>query len=466
MESEGRELTAEEFSEKTNELFGSQDFDFAAFDTLLAAAEPSAEYRETLDEGLKKKVGVKFSRLLMENREYRAGLAELKGSLTGKLEEDGPEILAEKSLENLVSLQEMLGPDARKMVETINLRSYTDKLKHRETTSALTVRYPTFHEETGELIDAGIDVNMYYETEDGAEAIIKRQFLIRGDAFAQPDEKPKKVVHHELIKLPDSLKQYGIAANLTSESLKQYDEAGCDEIVLHADIDMGGYTWATYGYGWDEAAVGQMHLEDQEKKKALSQFDENKFKENLLNKEPKLTPQKIKERVSAEQRRLVDKAGYEARKRFAKMSPQEKLKTHHERVKELAAKGLEKFSKALAEAGLPESDPQAQAAIREFQDALANPESITPQTLAAVGRGGPFLYQGKSKKWYTKENFEAAVAAGTDSENPSLKGPTHAGKISLTNEHWFGRIELKASGAQQGKNRTILERKISRSTEQ
>ena len=88
---------------------------------------------------------------------------------------------------------------------------------------------------------------------------------------------------------------------------------------------------------------------------------------------------------------------------------------------------------------------------------------ITPQFLARLGEDGPKLRIGESGTWYREETYHEAVSKGEETESPSMKGSFHAGKIGLMNQSWAGSLELKASGLQQGINRKLLEKKLTKS---
>ena len=58
----------------------------------------------------------------------------------------------------------------------------------------------------------------------------------------------KIVIDHELLNIPEELQEKGIAKMLFKPMLHQYLGMGADEIELVANMDIGGYAWARYGF--------------------------------------------------------------------------------------------------------------------------------------------------------------------------------------------------------------------------
>ena len=67
----------------------------------------------------------------------------------------------------------------------------------------------------------------------------------------------KKVVDHEFFRIPASGQGHGTAKKFLSNSFAMYERSGVDEVKLHANIDVGSYAWAKYGFvpnqeSWDK----------------------------------------------------------------------------------------------------------------------------------------------------------------------------------------------------------------------
>jgi GNAT superfamily N-acetyltransferase len=74
---------------------------------------------------------------------------------------------------------------------------------------------------------------------NGEEVILNRSFRI---------EKGIKSVHHDLFVLPEALQGKGISKKVFQSLYKQYKNAGVQKIDVYANLNIGGYTWARYGF--------------------------------------------------------------------------------------------------------------------------------------------------------------------------------------------------------------------------
>jgi GNAT superfamily N-acetyltransferase len=58
----------------------------------------------------------------------------------------------------------------------------------------------------------------------------------------------KGSVSHELFTIPEDMQGKGLSKEVFKALYKQYKNAGIQEINVHANIDVGGSTWAKYGF--------------------------------------------------------------------------------------------------------------------------------------------------------------------------------------------------------------------------
>lgn len=58
----------------------------------------------------------------------------------------------------------------------------------------------------------------------------------------------KDTVYHDLLKIPEDLQGKGISKELLQSMYRQYQNADIKEIRILANITVGGYTWAKYGF--------------------------------------------------------------------------------------------------------------------------------------------------------------------------------------------------------------------------
>ena len=57
-----------------------------------------------------------------------------------------------------------------------------------------------------------------------------------------------RTANHDYFRIPDSIRSSGMSKAIMRTHLRQYLHAGIKHISVHANIDVGGYTWARYGF--------------------------------------------------------------------------------------------------------------------------------------------------------------------------------------------------------------------------
>lgn len=87
-----------------------------------------------------------------------------------------------------------------------------------------------------------------FDEAGGLVGDIRRNFVLT----ESPDGgAPGYVVNNVLFKLAERAQGKGIATRIAAALEPLYAESGVEEIHVHANIDVGGYTWAKQGFGWD-----------------------------------------------------------------------------------------------------------------------------------------------------------------------------------------------------------------------
>lgn len=69
-----------------------------------------------------------------------------------------------------------------------------------------------------------------------------------------------KVVEHSFFDIADDLQGRGFSKRVTQIFYEEYKKADIDKIKLHANIDVGGYAWARYGYSYTEGKDWLIHM--------------------------------------------------------------------------------------------------------------------------------------------------------------------------------------------------------------
>ena len=326
---------------------------------------------------------------LLRDQQYRKALVDMITESKLKCGISGPQLLPDQySFRELVVLYEIFNNNLLLLANTLylkNIPAIGDYLVD-DSTEAVEVFDPVYYD-TGELKKAHATVGFRWSVENQdsrTEPQIFRTFSIYRD---KPEASLRRVVNLDHIELPAVLKATGIGTKVLRESLQVYDAMEIDEVTLHANIDMGAYAWAIFGFNWD--------LE--------------------------LMKKKFKKSNEAE---CIQRVITYARDRF---------------LIALSDTGF------LDEGGLPKTT-ELQNLLRVFDAYLENPLAVTPQMLAAIGKDGPYFRRDEYGNWHEESDF--LKRADTD-QNPVLeehqnhKGRFHAGKLGMLGNSWYGKINLK-----------------------
>lgn len=440
---EPAELTPEqeealmEAARMAEDVMNMEDGYFEGLESLAELAAGDKGKRAEIVRVMTERLGKRAAELI-DSPELRKEMSEMKERLSGRWGgENGPPITSELTLINLTALRETMGKNPELLLGALDIKGRLEKagkpgeMSYMDT-EAIRIGYPEVDPETGELVTT-IEVGFKYDDPSGENMTITREYkrVVEKDKDGNP--KVKKSVEHVLFELPSTFKANGLAADITRDSMAQYDAQDVDEVKLHANIDMGGYAWAAYGYGWDKKDMAK------------------DFLKQPRNGETEVTvggvTKKVKELTPAEKREVMENQTEE-------MS----LKA----VTEIVKKGRQFVELASKEAGVDMSEMLAEL------DALQeNALTVTPQTLAELGRKGPQMYRDlEGGKWYSDKTLDDAVANG-DIDSAAAAGlkkkPYHAGKVALMNSSWYGSVQLKADGDQGGENRKMLENYLAKS---
>ena len=84
------------------------------------------------------------------------------------------------------------------------------------------------------------------ENSKGEEFELIRRFVERKGSIS---------VEHEVFVIPESIQGKGMSKKLFKELFSQYENMGIDKIELFANLDVGGYAWAKYGFSTEKSNV-------------------------------------------------------------------------------------------------------------------------------------------------------------------------------------------------------------------
>ncbi len=412
---------------KTVEAINRDDFDVAQLDQIIILMSVNE-----LGEALKKEladsvngVGRKFAERLLTDKGYRESLGLLAKTLEGSLPGGGPKICEKRSLRSLVALREVFGRESgegdslQKVLSAMNLTRHTKELRHIENPDPiLNIDTLSFDEETGDITTT-IDAKLYFDDDSGSGNQVVRNFELNE---TRVDGKPvkEKTVHHESFVLADQLQGTGLAAELLNDSFTEYEEMGVDSVSLKANDTIGGYTWASSGFGFDKDKNAQLRLINKRMSEA------GRKKNGAL--------------TGAE----TTKIRMDALKEFADSPKPEKDKMYKEFVKNLIDDAKTLFTAKLMDKEIDLESPTIAKILKDFDELMdesAVPDKIltvTPQDIALIGRKEFALYSDEENNWYTQDELEEAKRNGLDPKKAGIR-ESHAGKIGMLGSGWYGK---------------------------
>ncbi|MBU1348777.1 hypothetical protein KJ781_01765 [Patescibacteria group bacterium] len=400
-----------EMSDRIRDVLAESTERHVAFDKLDQVAElasKDASIREQAMDRLSDVVGKKFAERILSDRRYREVLHRLQETLTQRISgKESPNFCKETGLENLGAIHEVLGERAEAVVRTLDLRSY----------------------------GRGLDASLKFSPSQNGE-------------------------------FPDAIRVFGTSfddeGNLTDV-----------QIDLGFGFDVIGKDGTATG---DDAKIYRSFILEQRTIPDGTMEKDITVKHELFELPTSIKGNGLAAEVTATSLQEYDRIGANAITLHANIEQGgyawagygygwDQRKTREQDVGGLIGGVKAAFLDALQEAGVDPSSEAAHRTIEAIETAEQNPSACTPQHLALLGKEELLFRRGTSGRLYTDEAFQAALAEGSETdEMDTMKGPLHAGKLGMMGSSWYGRIDLKPDGPQGGKNRALLEEKVSRST--
>ena len=120
------------------------------------------------------------------------------------------------------------------------------------------------------VFENGNTLLQYYGEQKNGETFEFRRSFIRND-------KNDVHVYHDYLEMPEVVQGKGLGKSLLSEFYREYKRIGVKHLSLKANIDVGGYAWARYGFSAKLEDVEQILIQSKmarvaDKEKALAIF--------------------------------------------------------------------------------------------------------------------------------------------------------------------------------------------------
>lgn len=231
---------------------------FSDLEALRVESIGHSEKARVTKEALVNKIGPRYTEKLL-NPEYTRELERLQTFLENGI--DGMQDLMlfdayNLTTENLIAVHETLGSpeDITRIVKALDLKRELPELNYENNQPVIQPAMANFEMESGEL-DASITLAQWYD--DGSH-------IVRGFTHKPQEGEDGKVsavrsVKHDVFNINPEHHNKGLAKRVLHDSVewyldqnKQNPDKPIADIKLEANIDVGGYAWASYGFGWDK----------------------------------------------------------------------------------------------------------------------------------------------------------------------------------------------------------------------
>lgn len=369
-------------------------------------ARLKAELKTALAENIFQELGDVLAEKLIESPEYINSLEGFKALTDARIGEHGPRILDQKNLLSLIAAKEIFGSpeNLSNIVGAIDLSNYSDELTIDDDESVVQILSLEIDKTTGGF-KTSANAKIKYNSDN---AVINRDFSVSETRDESGELIRNKTVKHAVFRLPEGMKSQGLAAKMFERALPEYERAGIDQISLHANIDVGGYAWASYGFDWDaDETVTQLHCGGDET-------------------------------------------------RFSNMTEAEKSAAFVERIRIFCEECRNNLSKIYVGLGFNEEAQPLQDILQKFSELILNPEAVTPQAIANFGKNEQLvIYRHPELGYVTADTMRENVAANKSKESDFIR--FHPGKVALFGSEWYGKMrgELQISALRKKASRSL-----------
>lgn len=360
---------------------------------------------------LKGFLGPVLAKELVERPEFFEKMLELKATLRKPYKEGSPPFIASANFLDALAIHEALGENFASLLDAFDVKEYLPDLAFdidpRESKQIFQLdKRPTIDKYTGRISNLKIAIKLRYRAKE-RNALVSIQRTLHHARTSNPtgEQEVYRTIHHDTFSLPNHLQGDGVAAQLLERSLEEYDRLQVRSIALCANIDVGSYAWATYGFGWDETYDGEREATIEAARKqmheALAGCD------LLSSTDPEAT---------------------------AADSP------YREQV--------ERILNQLREV----TTPQDLALVGEQGPFFCRDRN-----------GTWYVFPTKEEAGAKVQALRAEVDEWDQTmESEDNRGVQHAGKIGLQKNQWHGILELTPDGAQRGANRDLFTQALAR----
>ncbi len=316
---------------------------------------------------------------------YRARLVETLDQLTSPLPRSEVCLMKNPTLPQLILIQELFGHDLASFIASWDIREFTDDFVIDKDCVTLFSDVHTFVSPQGLVGSLQADTSFHVSNDPDSPVKSSLIYVLREDGADNGVEKTCYLDHISVAPVPES---YNLATRMLLAQKDALQAAGFRDMRLYANIQVGGYFWATLGLDWNREKISDTQLQ------IILNTIEGKMEEALARVDPNTT--------SDQQKDALQKTMLEWRALFSRETPPTPL--------EIARIG--RMGPFFAYSKDPLDPKKAQWVLCQHKKEA---EELTEH------------YIGQRQSY-------------------------HLGKIGLIGTNWDGLLELDDTGPQEGKN--------------
>lgn len=391
-------------------------------------------------------LGPEYIEKILDNSEYRKEIAIFERELAKDY--NGVLLMEDINIKALVAVSEMFGTweklyafieslDLKSRIEAVDKTQVLIPVLHidRDTMEASTI-FPvvvsTLKTDDYEVFLPSIETTFDYQNQDGEDCDFCQKIWVQKNASGELEKRASL----SILRFPESFQSNGFGKELIKDLIIKYKELDVARLELEANIAVGGYAWAVYGFGWNKEEMSINYF------KRNYQSDYRALRVDLSNEGRLLS-------VSEEDFNdfFSDKLGKSVGDIF------------QESLVFLLNKIEHKIANVFLQTGCKD-DQDWEKDFAILKSKIAD-NTLTPQDIAVFKKEGPFFYNFdyNSRFWWTDEELTRLAEKHPELSmgvQKSLKHKFHLGKMALYGSRWFGQVELNDQGEQKGRNLKML----------
>lgn len=189
---------------------------------------------------------------------YREGLIETLDQITSPLPRSEVRLMESPTLPQLILVHELFGSDLAAFIASWDIREFTDDFIFEKDGVTLFSHVHTLVSPQGLVGSLQADTSFHLPNDPDAPVKSSIIYVLREDGADHGVEKTCYLDHISVAPVPES---YNLATRMLLAQKDALQVAGFRDMRLYANIQVGGYFWATLGLDWNREKISDGQLQ-------------------------------------------------------------------------------------------------------------------------------------------------------------------------------------------------------------